>query len=94
MIRLLVRNLGLCLCYRTVGRGGGSVGESGFVAGSEFVAAGAAKRAVIAYAISAAMGGKRAFIVAVTLLVVSPWLYCSRRRVQKALILSDCRFSL
>ena len=45
MIRLLVRNLGLCLCDRTVGRGGGSLGEGGFLAGSEIVAAGAAKRA-------------------------------------------------
>ena len=68
MIRLHLLSLGLCLCLRTVGRGGGFLGESGFLAGSEIVAAGAAKRAVIAYAISAAVGGKRAFIVAATLL--------------------------
>lgn len=71
MIRLHLRIWGLCLCYRTVGRGGGFLGVSGFLAGSEIVAAGAAKRAVIAYAISAAMGGKRAYIVAEALLAVS-----------------------
>ena len=56
----------------------------GLLAGSEIVAAVAAKRAVIAFAISAAVGGKRAFMVAVTLLVFSPWLYCSRRRGSKS----------
>ena len=68
MIRLHLRSSGLCLCLRTVGRGGGFLGEFGLLADSEPVAAKAAKRAVIAYAISAAMGGKRAYIVAATLL--------------------------
>lgn len=48
-----------CLYYRTVGRGGGSVGGFGFLVGSILVAAGAAKRAI-----SAATGGKRAYVAA------------------------------